>query len=1181
MPGNPVVERKTNDPESTKTTNEPKKDADLKQTYETSGKQNVLNKYRSYTYNFTLSALSTEQANDPKKYRDSELSLVILKSGGKGDARLKPAGNQQDLEQNYQKESTSQSATTESIALAKKNLDQFKQAGELVPGFNERSPGRFDMFIDHVEIETVMAFTAEGGTTQPLNIKFDVIEPYSINGFIEALHTAAVAAGYPSYATASFLLKMDFVGYPDDVNLPEPEIVKNSSRYFVFTFTGMTVEVTERGTKYACTAIPFADKAFGQAGILKKPIKMTGEDVGSILTSLMTGLTEQQKHSDDKSKQSTTTNTQYDKYFIKFKKLGPDKKWTDAPDGEIPKSKLIEIGKDNALYKMVDPGDTNKPNAYQADKASQPSPDKQAKSPESIKYNPKETVVQFPEGANIHEIISAVIRDSQYARNIIKNMGTKPGTPDDYGMVEYFSIRIEMENQKEVNPDTKKPYQNITYVVSPFKIHYTAIPNYESQKIDEKKLKKTTNREYDYIYTGKNVDVLQFRLNFNNLYFEAVPAAMGNKETPGTKTAAAPGNSPEIKSKSEAKKEGESTTPVPEPAKKTDYTATSVRPPSGYNAGQPLNDPYSVMARSMHEKIINSVSLLTGELEIIGDPFYLVTGGVGNYNPEVDDKGVTKDGEAAHNYGQVLITINFRNPIDIKPDGMMYFDANRVPFSGVYMVQTVRSTFKDGIFKQLLNVIRIPGQIIDQDLQPSDPRDAMILESNPLDLVVEDTTFAVPRGERLDASSVQEQFGRGIPIPGLPGSPVNAVSAIGGLGGNYKSLLSQSLGSFPSAGSLLAKSAQIGLPLPNDVATNIRLSSSGLADLSQYSLANAAKVVSTVKNLPGGLGLDNAKTLAGNLSLNTLDKALKTVNPGSGIGQGATSLLFSAADMALTGGTLSLLTNGPMGSIATSVMGKVVGLGAGQVSGIVGDASNKVGALLGSAADPSALAAKVGLDPSKLSGLGGKLQSKLLGSIGKFKKPKSLLPDNVNLTQAANNGLVLDYIPSDKLINIPATPPYATALPPYVDSAYLSEVVSKGGTKALANLYGVSSVEKISSSILPKELANTALGSISAGQFNPLSKLRSVGNLTDISSFAGKVLGANSQLSSLTGLPFIKDQNIVGSVAAKFGSSVLGQSPLAKLVNNIGNPNAPPYTGSNPVIRTTLGMPPLPGKGTG
>jgi hypothetical protein len=342
-------------------------------------------------------------------------------------------------------------------------------------------------------------------------------------------------------------------------------------------------------------------------------------------------------------------------------------------------------------------------------------------------------------------------------------------------------------------------------------------------------------------------------------------------------------------------------------------------------------------------------------------------------------------------------------------------------------------------------------------------------------------------------------------------------------------------------------------------------------------LANAAKVVSTVKNLPGGLGLDNAKTLAGNLSLNALDKALNTFNKGSGIGQGATSLITSAADLALTGGTLSLLSGGPMASVAGSVMGKVVGLSGGKIGGIVGDASNKVGALLGSAADPSALAAKVGLDPSKLSGLGGKLQSKLLGSIGKFKT----LPENVNLTQAADNGLVVDYIPPNKLANIPPTPPYATALPPYVDSAYLSEVVSKGGTKALANLYGVSSVEKISSNILPKELANTALSSIPAGQFNPLSKLRSVGNLTDIKSFAGKVLGANSQLSLLTGLPFIKDQNIVGSVAAKFGSATLGQSPLTKLVNNIGNPNAPPYTGSDAAIRSKLGMPPLPSKGTG
>ena len=1112
MPENAVVERKTNDPESTKTTNQPTKDADAVQIYSSSGKQNVLNKYRSYTYNFTLSALTTQESNSPASYRSSELNLVILKSGGKGNVNWVPPA----------------------------------------------SPAKFDMFIENVEIETIMAFTPEGGLTQPLQIKFDVIEPYSINGFIEAIHLAAVKAGYDSYSNASFLLKMEFVGYPDNVDLPEPEIIEKSTRYFVFRFTGMTVEVTERGTKYSCSAVPFGDMAFGQAGKLKKPIKMSGETVKDILKALMKGLSEQEAYSDDKSK---TQSLDSDSYAISFRSFMGGS-FVENENGAIPKSKLIELGKDNSLYKIVDPADTTKPNAYQVDSATQPTA---GNNPGTIKYNPKETVVQFPEGANIHEVISAVVRDSQYVRNIIKTLPI-----DSYGMVNYFSVRAEITNKTQINPDTKKPYQIFTYVVSPFKIHYTAIPTYEANKIDEKKLKKLTNREYNYIYTGKNVDVLHFRLNFNNLYFEALPTALGNKETPGTKTAASPGKQPEIKYTSSAPSGGS----VPAVPKNVDPGVTSVRPPSGYNASQPLNDPYSVLAKSMHEKVLNSVSLLTGELEIIGDPFYLVTGGVGNYNPS-SSGGLTQDGEAAHTVGQVLITINFRNPIDIKPDGMMYFDANRVPFSGVYMVQQANSTFKDGIFKQVLKIIRVPGQIIDQDLSPSDPKDGMVLTPNPLDSQVEDTTFAVPRGERLDASSVQEQFGRGTPTPGLPGSPVNAVAATGGLGGNSASLLNQTLGSFPSAGSLLAKSAQIGLPLPNDVATNIRLSSSGLADLSQYSLANAAKVVSTVKNLPGGLSLDNAKTLAGNLSSNAISRALTTINPGSGIGQGATSLLFSAADLALTGGTLSLLTNGPMGSIATSVMGKVVGLGADQISGLVGNASNKVGALLGSAADPKALAAKVGLDPSKLSGLGGNLQSKLLGSIGKFKT----LPENVNLTQAAANGLVLDYIPANKLANIPATAPYATAPPPDVDTAYLKEVAGKGGPRALANLYGVSSVDKISSNILPKDLANTALSSISAGQFNPLSSLRSVGNLTDIKSFTDKVAGANSQLSSLTGLPFIKDQNIVGSVAAKFGSAALGQSPLTKLVNNIGNPNAAPYTGGDSNIRSKLGIPPLPGIG--
>jgi hypothetical protein len=139
-----------------------------------SGQQNVLNSYRSYTYKFTLAALSTNSVNDPTSYRNSTLDYVIIESGGKGTRGLS-ASNLTDL----------------------------------IAGFNKLSPGRFDMFIENVEIENIMGFSEASNVSQSTSIKFDVIEPYSINGFMEALHVASKAAGYISYSQASFVLKME------------------------------------------------------------------------------------------------------------------------------------------------------------------------------------------------------------------------------------------------------------------------------------------------------------------------------------------------------------------------------------------------------------------------------------------------------------------------------------------------------------------------------------------------------------------------------------------------------------------------------------------------------------------------------------------------------------------------------------------------------------------------------------------------------------------------------------------------------------------------------------------------------------------------------------------------------------------------------------------------------------
>lgn len=1134
----PETERKTQSASDGKTTNQNKKDADNKQYYEFSGKKNVLNKYRSYTYNVTLAALAKDKVNSPQSYRQSELDLVIVKSGGKGSSAIS-SNNIKANNDRINRSGSSIDETTKANVIKDADRDI-----SMIQGFNKDSPGRFDMYVDGLEIETIMAFTTNGGTTQPTQIRFEVIEPYSINGFIEALHIAAVAAGYTNYASASFILKLDFIGYPDndETTFTDPKIVDNASRYFVFGFTGLEVEVTERGTKYVCNAVPFNEKAFGQAGLLKKSIRMVGEDVKEIIENLMEAVTNQQIKSDEKSK---SANTDHDSYSVSFKKMSGNS-WVDDSNGKIATAKLVEIGKENTLYQMINPADTTKPNAYHVTGVTQPTPNQQQKSPETVKYNPKDMAVQFPENSNLHEILASIVRDSDYVREMIKAMG-EGSIPDDTGMVDYFLIRIEVTNKNSIDPDTKKPFQNFNYVISPFKVHYTSVPMYESQKVDEKKLKKLTVREYNYIYTGLNVDVKNFKLNFNNLYFEAIPAALGNKEYPGAKNAAQYSESPEIKIRTQVV-DGAQEQSVPPPPQRTDPTATSVRPPSGYNAALPITDPYSVLARGMHEKLINSTSVLTGEIEIVGDPLYLVTGGIGNYNPGQISYGETSDGEAAHLNGQVLVSINFRNPIDINSfenGGMMYFDSNRVPFSGVYMVHTAKSSFKDGNFLQRLQVIRVPGQIIDVNLQPSDPADVTREYPNPIDLGVPDNSDFSPPAANQNFSSIEDQLSRGLPDPGIPGQQINFTNNPGGLGGNLNSLKNQTLGRFSRDGGLFSSAGALNIPLPDDVAVNIRLNAAGLAFLGQSSLENAVKVKSTI-DMISSVSKYEAQNLAKNVVGSELVKAARTLNQGSGIGEGAVNKITSA-DSNLVDGNLSRVA-GLASDLLSSNITKVTGFDSGYAGQLLNQSFLKTNSLLSSSSDPLSKAALAGFDPTKLSGL-GKYKSKSVTEIDKFGQ----IYENINLNQAYNEGLVLDYVSSDKIKNLPPSQPNTQAPGPEVAVSYMQNKVSSGGKNSLASMFGEKTVNNISQNLLSDNDKYSILQNVPNYQSNLYTEGNISSNQVDNIIQDNRMSTSRRQFSALTGETIINDLYQEKSVVNLYGSSTKDKSPLDKILRRYGN----------------------------
>lgn len=1164
-PNDPYVTRKTVDSSQTAA---PKP---TKEKIAQSEKSNVLNKYRSSTYNFTLSALRKDVVNEPTKYRDTILDLIILKSGGKGTQGL--STNVTPIDRISETEFTRRDRGGNEIKEKIKTTTEDFSGKDLVASFNKNSPGRFDMFIEGVEIDTLMTFSKESGSTMPTSVKFKVLEPYSINGFIEALHVSAVAAGYPNYTEASYLLKMEFVGYPDDdvQSFKGPRVVENSTRYFPIKFTGIEVEVGERGTSYRCSAIPWNDIAFGQANVLKRPITMAGKSVADILKNFAKNLNEQIVDDDKKSKTSENSKN-HDEYEIAFPIRG-ETGFDYTRTNEIGGSNLETILRNNAIFKFPDPG---KPQQTQT-------PQQKDAAPEEVKLHPAAGTppqIQFAENQQINEIISAVIRDSEYVKDILNKKKIDPN-----GFIDYFAIKADVTNKSEIDAVSRKPFQKFRYSVIPYKVHFTKIPSLASQKYNADGITRLSLREYNYIYTGNNIDILNFKLNFNSLFFEAIPAALSNNDQPGSRDSAGQPNDNSSQLTGDDIKNQQTDQ---NPSGSLKQVALPVVM-DGANAGQRSDDPYFNLARNMHSAIIDSkASMIKGEIEILGDPLYLVTGGIGNYDTTPSGiQGLTTDGEADHLQGEVLIAINFRNPIDIQPlnkGGTFYFESEKLPFSGVYRVLKVRNTFNDGVFKQRLDIVRYPGQIIGKT------KETLIADKNkdspkPGAQQLQSTTVGVNQGGTpISEANATDLIMRGLPSSGLPGVLSNFTGAIGGLGGQATSLLNQVSGAVSRGlNSLAGANSVFGGSIPGGVdqlASGIRLKASGLIDSVR---SGAASVVQAGKTLESSFSINGA---AGSLASDITNRATAASNlisvKGSGIGEGASILIDKsvsvisnqigtlpviATDLIKTTAQLPTditLITGKVKDLSSSALSSVSALGQSDASKIISNVGNKITSLTsGTPTDPTAIAAKFGINASQLSGLGGDLQSKVLSQLGSLSKN---IPEDTDLSIATAKGLSLNYVPSDKIKNIPATTSYLTAPKPEVDQKFLAEITKTGGPQALANAFGVSDVKNISADLLPTESVRSLLTQVSGGIKNPLSSLSSNLNLSDINTLGSKLTGATDLLNSVSpsigsiesnltsvaakvGNASSEIRNLSSSVSGKFGSITAGTSPLDKLFN--------------------------------
>lgn len=530
------------------------------------------------------------------------------------------------------------------------------------------------------------------------------------------------------------------------------------------------------------------------------------------------------------------------------------------------------------------------------------------------------------------------------------------------------------------------------------------------------------------MFTGKNTDVIKYNIIYNNLATSAILSRAGNDaSSKGLQNKSGPANTVETRQPesqySTAVTSGDAAhASVPAPAMQKPPTdmLPSLR---SFTQG---DDPYGRFAQLLHDVLLQRTSMIESkflslELDILGDPFYLTSHNA-DYQPPKDTQ-TTGEGSARLDNTDVYINLNFKTPRDIhKNDGNPgladFGDRNKLlPYSGIYRVFNIESSFKGGLFTQKIQGSRCVAQVITAD--PPQPAADFILSRSivPGANVIEDSADpSVNRvGIRADSIDFSNFFNRGLPSVGLPGASADFTAAVNQTQAAVLTKVSGATAQFTSA---LGPQTADAVPTTSGIKISPSALQSAATDLSAAAVGVAGSMMEQVGNIQ-----DAAKNLANDM--------LKQ----------ATSLSK----------TLEQDVNNLEDDFTSAV----------------GDAKNAVQKLQNAiTTDPSGVAAKLGIDPAKLSGLSKELSSKLTEELNKV---ADLVPPNANLAGLERAGVVFANMVGTKLANLPPLQPGTAAPKPIFDAARVAITDASGNVIPLldgkSNLAALTEINDVKNSL--------------------------------------------------------------------------------------------------------------------
>ena len=671
---------------------------------------NPLEQFSTVSFLWTLAVLTPYQFNNPPSYRNGGLDLFGLKtlSGQQSSIIFSSAGR--------------------------------GDAQRVATAF-----GTPEYYIDNFEMAAVIAANEQTGNQNAISFTFNIVEPFSMGLLLQSMQVAAIKAGFVNYIDAPFVLRLDIKGFAENGT----PISSVKPKYFVLKFKKITFTVNEGGSMYSCEAVPYnyqgysdtVNTSFTDINIEASENDGDSLDAGTVRDVLATGSRSLVRLLND-AEAKNVAEKKYsvkDVYEIQFPEesdmfisnnaanAAGTNQATVNPDGSDASRKAVGT---NASATQANTNIGNNPIArsdfgfgvgkggnFPFKKDGDVIDEKTGRVRRgSMEIDEKKRTFQFMQKQALTDIITQIILSSTYAKQAIQK------STDTEGMIDWFKLDVQIELLDfdiEVGDFAKK----YIYRVVPFKAHSSIFGNPNAVPPGYAQLEKSIVKEYNYIYTGQNVDILNFNVELNQLFYTGINSSSEtntkneqNKDSQGTTT--------QTPKSTKTSNGGEPT------AQKSNLGKSKVkRSPellSSMRGGSGSVDVEQMVAQNFQKAFttVSSKDLVRIELQILGDTFWVVDSGMANYFAKKSEisKQLTEDGTMNYEGGDIYIYLRFRSPADVnEKTGQFEFSPKEKEsdFSGIYRVTKCTSNFSGGNFTQTLTCVRMQAQPQDLNNKPA------------------------------------------------------------------------------------------------------------------------------------------------------------------------------------------------------------------------------------------------------------------------------------------------------------------------------------------------------------------------------------------------------------------------------------------------------------------------------